>query len=440
MSSSPSVPTRIKYAIENGLFPDSVAKSATQIVERLEQPLRVVLLGLPQSGKSMVLNLLAGQVLIPDGLRLPTTQVEAGTEPKMTCVLPDGSQKIISGTDLGSVEHLKPVFVTATVNLPALSQVSLLEIVAGDSASDQRKAIAWGCKRADIAIWCSSEFGTDEQYLWADVPDHLKDHGFLVLTKADLSDTMAKPDPRVAQLSKSWSDDFLGILSLSAKAALKAYKPTGELDRSAFKASGASGLITAIKSQVENGHRAAMDHGELILAKYCADTDFETLVQASGVQASEVQASEPPPAPIKEPETPEPPKAPAQEEAPAPKKEPVEKPVEPVGVLPESDRNALDASLVMLADRARDLAELFDGENKVSVDEIVLHCDETVMELSEMLASVSDPELARIGALAFEVQDIITLMKLERGEVRADDAITMLLQIRRELEETAVNI
>ena len=439
MSSSSSVPTvqaRIKYAIENGLFPDSVAKSATQIVERLEQPLRVVLLGLPQSGKSMVLNLLAGQVLIPDGLRLPTTQVEAGTEPKMTCVLPDGSQKIISGTDLGSVEHLKPVFVTATVNLPALLQVSLLEIVAGDSANDQRKAIAWGCKRADIAIWCSSEFGTVEQYLWADVPDHLKDHGFLVLTKADLSGTMAKPDPRVAQLSKSWSDDFLGILSLSAKAALKAYKPTGGLDRSAFKASGASGLITAIKSQVENGHRAAMDHGELILAKHCANIDFDEAL----AQTTEVQASEPPPAPIKEPEAPEPPKAPVQKEAPAPEKKPAEKLAEPVRSLAESDRNALDGLLVMLADRAHDLAELFDGENKVSVDEIVLHCDETVMELSEMLASTSAPELARIGALAFEVQDIITLMKLERGEVRADDAITMLLQIRRELEETAVNI
>ncbi|MCK4712101.1 MAG: hypothetical protein KAT26_04400, partial [Marinosulfonomonas sp.] len=248
--------------------------------------------------------------------------------------------------------------------------------------------------------------------------------------------TMAKPDPRVAQLSKSWSDDFLGILSLSAKAALKAYKPTGGLDRSAFKASGASGLITAIKSQVENGHRAAMDHGELILAKHCANIDFDEAL----AQTTEVQASEPPPAPIKEPQAPEPPKAPVQKEAPAPEKKPAEKLAEPVRSLAESDRNALDGLLVMLADRAHDLAELFDGENKVSVDEIVLHCDETVMELSEMLASTSAPELARIGALAFEVQDIITLMKLERGEVRADDAITMLLQIRRELEETAVNI
>lgn len=437
MTSSPPIPTvraRIKYAIENDLFPESVAESAVQILQRLEQPLRIVLLGLPQSGKSMVLNLLLGRALITEGQELPSIQVKGGTNQKIICVLSDGTQKVISGTDLASLDDLKPVFVTLVADLPALSQISLLEIVADDVEGDQRKAIAWGCKRADIAIWCSTKFDADEQELWSGVPDHLKDHGFLILTKSDLSRASAKPGTRLEMISKAWGDEFRNILSVSAKQALDAHTPNGELDRALFKTSGASGLIAAIKRQVENGRRAAMDHGEQVLAKHCAEIDFAALVPKAEPELDEAEKpgiSDPLEelAPAKEP------KAASSPKAPVPKKEKVEK---PALALSEADRKALDDSIVLLADRARNLADMFDGPDKVSVDAVVLHSDETVAELSDALGKVANPELKRMSDLVFEIQDIIMLMKLERGEARADDAITMLLQVRRELEDIAV--
>ena len=181
------VAKRLTGLLDRGLLPaGGPAEAAERLVERLQRPARVALLGLPGSGKSAVLNLLAGSTVVPESLRLPTIIVQKGDEPRMQCTLADGQIVTLPGNDLEKVLPLSPALITLDLDIPALGVISLLEVAAGPMEAEQRRAALWAGKRADIIIWCSTAYLPKEQLVWEGMPDTYKDNGFLLLTKIDL--------------------------------------------------------------------------------------------------------------------------------------------------------------------------------------------------------------------------------------------------------------
>jgi hypothetical protein len=75
-----------------------------------------------------------------------------------------------------------------------------------------------------------------------------------------------------------------------------------------------------------------------------------------------------------------------------------------------------------------------DPEDRIPVDLILDHSRETVEEVMALLGPARSTGLRRVLADLGEIQDIIMLMQLEKGHAPADDALTLLLQIRRDLE------
>jgi hypothetical protein len=98
------------------------------------------------------------------------------------------------------------------------------------------------------------------------------------------------------------------------------------------------------------------------------------------------------------------------------------------------DQDILDAAIALVMTRAADLAGWIDPEAKVPVDQILQHGRETAERLSEIIGRGQSESLRRIKGDIGEVLDLIMLMQLEKGHAPADDALTLLLQIRRELE------
>jgi hypothetical protein len=92
------------------------------------------------------------------------------------------------------------------------------------------------------------------------------------------------------------------------------------------------------------------------------------------------------------------------------------------------------AAVTLVIARAADLVAQIDPEAKVPVDLVLEHCRDTIDRLIEVLAPAKSADLQRIRGDLGEVQDLIMLMQLEKGHAPADDAITLLLQIRRDLE------
>jgi hypothetical protein len=108
----------------------------------------------------------------------------------------------------------------------------------------------------------------------------------------------------------------------------------------------------------------------------------------------------------------------------------------PSGPTPASDaeQDVVAAAVTLIVARAADLAGQVDPEQKVPVDLVLEHCRDTIERVIAILARASSTEVQRIMGDLGEVQDLIMLMLLEKGHAPADDAITLLLQIRRELE------
>ncbi|MES2814848.1 MAG: hypothetical protein V4720_08125, partial [Pseudomonadota bacterium] len=255
-----TVAQRLGRALDRGLFPaGGPAEAAERLIQRLERPARIALLGLPGSGKSSILNLLVGSVVVPETLRLPTIIVQHGDVSRMLCTLTDGTTKTVPGADLAQVLSLAPALVTLEMDLPALRVISLLEVSAGPMEAEQKRAATWASKRADIVIWCTTSYLPKEQSVWESLPDAVKDNSFMLLTKVDLLGSRDAAQAMHDRVELRAGEEFRQILSISAKQARTAMPPGGQVNRELFRDSGASAVITAIKTRVQSGRRADTD-------------------------------------------------------------------------------------------------------------------------------------------------------------------------------------
>ncbi|WP_428546521.1 hypothetical protein [Profundibacter sp.] len=447
--SKKSTREKLELAISTGLLPAEVAKPAANILKGFDTPLRVVLLGASGAGKTAVLNLLLGQNMVPDRVDgMPSVKLEFGVEPKMLCTLPDGSKKIIGGIDFEACASLKPAFVTVQANLPALAKISVMEVVAPDIPEQQQKAVSWACKQADVVIWCSTDFTEDEQDIWDVVPGRLKDHGFLLLTKTDQLMGQAEINTRLATLSQNCGDEFLRILPISAKLALEARGTGQNINLNLFKSSGATGLISAIKGQIEEAQRATTDNAEQILARYCRDCDFQ---ESKTVVDTPSQVSEPVPEDISvKADTSEheqtnttphmaevpPVEAPAEPERPRTAAAPKLEVVGPsyTDKSADKDKVLLEEALAVLSVYERDLVASLDHPEPWDDDQALQVCEEAIAMLPGVLEDGSSPALSDVIAGVYDAQDTLILMQHEQSESVADDALTLLLQVRRDIE------
>ena len=108
-------------------------------------------------------------------------------------------------------------------------------------------------------------------------------------------------------------------------------------------------------------------------------------------------------------------------------------PDSPTGI-PAGDQALVEEALALILSRAADLEREVDPDSKVPVDLILDHSRETGELLQAVVARGQSDALRQINSDLGEVMDLIMLMQLEKGHAPADDALTLLLQLRRELE------
>lgn len=298
-----TVAQRLGRALDRGLLPaGGPAEAAERLIERLERSARIALLGLPGSGKSSILNLLVGAVVVPETLRLPTIVVQHGDVARMVCTLTDGTTKILPGNDLAEVLPLAPALVTLEMDLPALKVISLLEVSAGPMEAEQKRAATWASKRADIVIWCTTSYLPKEQAVWESLPDAVKDNSFMFLTKVDLLGSRDSAQAMHDRVELRAGEEFRQILSISAKQARAAVLPGGQVNRELFRDSGAGAVITAIKTRVQSGRRADTDTAELLLARHVEASELVAKRFAEPEDAAAPKPWTPPPEPEAVPE------------------------------------------------------------------------------------------------------------------------------------------
>jgi len=395
MQSPPtSVAERLRAVIDAGELPPAAAQHGAKLLERLEAPVRLVFLGWPNPRRSTLFNAICGASILPPQGPMPSVELSFGVEPTVTATMADGTTAQSSGS-LSGLDMSGAVFAHAQQPLPILQRISLTNVVADAAEEDQLAAINWILPRTDIAIWCSDIFGAEERELWEKVPDALVDHAYLVLTAADQN--------RAKTLRSELSADFRDVFSVDC-GRLTDESGLPDLDTPLWAEIGGAGLTEQIFRHIEAGQQADTDGALMFLNRYGPKEDAPVAKDP----APTAEAT-----PIKVISTP------IQ----------VEEAVVPIDFY----RNGLD----LLRIRARELMSVAKDESGPATSAILGECCATIEELSELAMAqvdVDDPRFDALSDTIFEAESLIVLLQLENEAGPAADAVTVLLQLRRDFE------
>ncbi len=475
------VQEQLTQAIASGRLPAAVQDRALQLQTRLETPIRLAVMGRPGSGKSSIVNLLVGREVLPDDIDLPTTQIVHADKPHTVVTLSDGTKKQLATVNAYDIAELKPLYVELHMQLPALKKISVLEVVTPNNTTALHKASQWAAKRVELAIWCTEAFDGNEQAIWAQMPDVLKDHAFLMLTKADQLKARGTLTQIVDATRALVSHEFSDILPIAILDAIAARDLDGSVDRDRMRSSGGLALISAVLKQVDQGRQSFVDLADMLLHQH-ADVLQEKAVEVpeddanllsavigatskpqnsdssqaeepepakepalKAVPAPEVdEAPEPTIAPEPEPEpTPEPEEeaesAPEAETAPEPEPtpEPEPEPVAEVVKLKPATREAYQQALEYIAENGRALIDMARDLGDAAPSQIMAETVEHVQWLSDHLnthGDDSDEALQRARDTAFDAADLVQLMQMEKRDSAAIEAVSVMLQLKHELQ------
>lgn len=389
-----SAAERLRAVIEAGQLPPAAAQHGSRLLERLEAPVRLVFLGWPNTQRAVLFNAICGAPVLPSSGQMPSVELSFGIEPSVTATMADGTTAKADG-DLTDLNMGDAVFASVQKPLPILQRVNMTNVMADAAEEDQLAAINWILPRTDIAIWCSDQFGEAERELWEKVPDALVDHAYLVLTGADRD--------RAQVLRSELSADFRDVFAVDCvQLAGDAATPT--IDTPLWADTGGADLTAQIFRHIEAGQQADTDGALMFLTRYEPKDAGPPLKEAAVASKSQ---------PIAVVETPE----------------EVTDTVAPIAFY----RDGLD----LLRGRARDLMQIAQDESGAATGAILGECCATIEQLSELATAqvdVDDPRFDDLSDAIFEAESLIILLQLENEAGPAADAVTVLLQLRRDFE------
>ncbi|MEE9387455.1 MAG: hypothetical protein V3U96_02495 [Paracoccaceae bacterium] len=276
----------------------------------------------------------------------------------------------------GVITSQKP----AAIGGISVTKVALSPVLpkAGDTA-----ALAYA--NADIVLWCSQEFSDVEQAQWASAPEDLKDRSLLVLTKADSFLANKSLTSVMERLQKIAADEFHSFVPMATLQAISACPNAGAIDEPLLKASGGRALLDTINNQVELGCQADLDQAQLFLKRFHAD--IPVISEADAVPG-DVQGAD-----------------------------------------------IIDLSRAAIEYVAQQTVTLTDIMEASDTAEILEFCNDTAIGLADIVTdelSTEENILALQGDL-LEAADVMLLLEMEASQVSAADAVTLLLQLTRDL-------
>ncbi|MDQ2090887.1 hypothetical protein [Marimonas arenosa] len=385
-----------------------------RLIDHLRRPIRIVVTGLPGSGKSSLINMMLERQVIGGSDGVPVLDVTFGPEEQVLFELENGKTVERDGLLVDASPPRGVIRAQQMLPQPSLQGQSYRELGLGQAPEISKRILAAALKDADMVLWCTNSFGENEQLLWSSVPDEIKDHSFLVITRADrqmmwgvLSETLETLDPIV-------SEEFLGMYPVATLQALSALSAQQEPDAQLWSSSGGKSLCDEIAAQVASGRSADIDQAQMLLTQL-TEGKWPTRAGAASVaakvssDAAEARANG---AGIS-------PSAGAE-----------------VGMQPAAGTQLiLDSAVKILTASGKELLREIDGEAAVDTDAVLERCAATIGALSSHLHETlsDDPALQQAQDSAREGEEMLMLFQLERGEDAALDAVTLLLQMRKEL-------
>lgn len=401
MAALDQVMIRLHKALQGGHLPPEGQRIGQRLMTQLDQPTRIAVLGLTGSGKTSLINMLLGANLMPDLPGISAVEVSFGDAARTQITMMDGTISI--GEGILDAANIPDGAMRVCQQLPdqRLKGWSFSEMCLSPAGLAQGQILDWMANRSDIAIWCSQQFDDRERALWSKAPDHLKDHSFLALTRADRLFMKGELAERIARLQPVVADEFMCLYPVATQQAAAARAPGSALNEALWHSSGGRAFYEGIRRQVEQARTADLDHAYMLLERY----------KVALPDADATPAHPAPPTPV-------------QRAAAKPARS-------------AAGENNVQKALDVLRDCADELLAASDTANGASTDRILARCSATAEQLVDLL-SAGNPADLTLEALREDVvegEQMLMLLRLERGESAAEDSLTVLLQLKKELSE-----
>ena len=404
-----STTDRLRNALAKARLPSELVETVQRLLAGLERPAQITVLGFPGVGKTTFINSLLRAEQIPALTGVPIFEVTFGEVEQVTVEAADGTSCSREGMVRQSDVRPDTIRILQELPEPHLNGRKLAEVSFAAGPEMQAEVMKWVTLRTNIAVWCTQNFDAREAAIWAQVPERLKDNGFLVLTKADQLQMKGDLADRRQALEDQCAEEFFSIFPVAIKHALAACSKGTVADDNLWRASGFKPLTDAVDRLVSSGKMADMDHADMLLARIGPEEEDITC-ENEAEQALET----------------------------APEVEPADHAA--TGETFKMGRlETIETALNVLQGCAEDLQK--NCRQRDNPTYVLEHCAEAAQALSTLLmdSRTDDPELNVLREDAVESEQMIQLFQLERNETAASDAVTVLLQLKKEISQVGMS-
>ena len=405
---------RLGDVLSEGNLPPPYDRCGARLLSLLTRPVQVVVTGFEGSGKSKLIEMMAARPDVAQAGSAPVFELSYGETEQALIERADGSVSTVMGLLANCEIPQDALRLRQELPDPRLIPQDFVEIGLGGTEVERNSALQAAIARADLMIWCSQDFGPEEQQLWASVPDHVKDHSVLALTMADqqlmrgvLNDSITRLEPVVA-------DEFLGLFPVATIQGLTAQTGADVTNDTLWASSGGKTLMELVSRQIRQGRTADIDQARVFLDRLA----LKMPKKAGGHDAPEVA-----------------PRAAVTVES---------------QVVDTADTTASrdDATVALLSEavellqrHATRMLNALDETDEPDTDMILNGCSDAMNSVNALLGSAvrGDPVTDTVKGDVQDGEEMLMLFQLERGEDAALDAVTLVLQLRKELADKMVS-
>lgn len=418
MAATDQVMLRLHKALEAGALPPQGQRIGRRLMSQLHQPTRIAVIGLAGSGKSRLIELLLGADLMPAFGGISAVEIGYGEVARTQFTMADGTINLHEGQAAPSTIPAGVARVSILIPDPRLTGWSFAEINLVAAPKVQIQLIDWVSGRSDIAIWCTGSFDDRERALWSAVPDHLKDHSFLALTRADRLYMKGELATQIARLQPIVAEEFRCLYPVATLQAAAARTGSLVTNDTLWRSSGGMAIVEGIRAQVDQARMADLDHAYMLLERFKVPS--AAVEDAQKADAAATVRGEPAPA-IRAPAPASPAAAGAQAAAPQPE---------------THDAGAvIQQALGVLRGCADELIASGAPARCETTDRVLERCNATAQDLVRLFSENENasPEHEALREDILEGEQMLMLLRLERGDCAAEDSLTVLLQMKKEM-------
>jgi hypothetical protein len=422
------VADRLEHIVEKGGIPAPYDRWGARLLGHLRRPVQIVVTGLPESGKTALIAMLSGQDVVGVHRSAPLIELSFGDRPRVLFEREDGSVETVAGLVKASDCPADVVRVRQEMPDPALKSQSYVEQGLSGDEEAMRAILDGIAKRADIVIWCSQDFSGIERRLWSEMPDRIKDHSFLVLTKADLLIRSGMLARHIEDLAPITADEFLGLYPVATLQGIAARPTSDGQSPDKWVASGGSHLSGALNKQIRQGRSADLDRAQIFLNRLGALVPDDPVNENEAPRPrTDRSRFEPGQDAIRHGET-------TVQSAPLAQPSPPNM-ADSVGAPDAETVSILSEAIDMLQEHGQKMLRQVDRMGDFDPDVILKNCTDAMSSLSRLLekSDASDMMGREARESVEEGEEILMLFQLEQSQEAAIDAVTLLLQIRKDL-------